>query len=390
MTRIGMGLVGAGFVGPHHVDAVRRLGFVDIAAVAGSTEESGRSKAAALGARRGYGSYQALIDDPDVQVVHVATPNHLHAAVTSAALARGKHVVCDKPLARTAAEARHLVEQARRAGVVTAVTFNYRGNPLVQHARQAVAGGEIGTPRFVHGQYLQDWLIKDTDYSWRLDPDKGGASSALGDIGSHWCDLAEHLTGLRITEVPTVLRRDRRPRRPHLRTWRDGWRHLRFLLLYSPRWLYLYPGALLVMLGTLVGARLLVGPIAAGGIGLDVHTLIYAAAAVIVGYQGIVFALFTKIFAVSEGLLPEDPRLPVLFRYLTLEAGLVVGLGMVIVGVGLGAWAVRVWSAAGFGALGDESQLTLRLAIVSATALALGWETVLASFFLSVLGLRRR
>ncbi len=216
MTRIGMGLVGAGFVGPHHVDAVRRLGFVDIAAVAGSTEESGRSKAAALGARRGYGSYQALIDDPDVQVVHVATPNHLHAAVTSSALARGKHVVCDKPLARTAAEARHLVEQARRAGVVTAVTFNYRGNPLVQHARQAIAGGEIGTPRFVHGQYLQDWLIKDTDYSWRLDPDKGGASSALGDIGSHWCDLAEHLTGLRITEVlgdiTTCLPRRSRPR----------------------------------------------------------------------------------------------------------------------------------------------------------------------------------
>lgn len=216
MTRIGMGLVGAGFVGPHHVDAVRRLGFVDIAAVAGSTEESGRSKAAALGARRGYGSYQALIDDPDVHVVHVATPNHLHAAVTSSALARGKHVVCDKPLARTAAEARHLVEQARRAGVVTAVTFNYRGNPLVQHARQAVAGGEIGTPRFVHGQYLQDWLIKDTDYSWRLDPDKGGASSALGDIGSHWCDLAEHLTGLRITEVlgdiTTCLPRRSRPR----------------------------------------------------------------------------------------------------------------------------------------------------------------------------------
>jgi predicted dehydrogenase len=196
-----MGLVGAGFVGPHHVDAVRRLGFVDIIAVAGSSDASGQRKAQALGARRGYGSYQALIADPDVQVVHNATPNHLHAEVTLAALAAGKHVVSDKPLARTAAEARRLVDAARRAGVVTAVTFNYRGNPLVQHARQAIADGQIGAPRFVHGYYLQDWLINDTDYSWRLDPEKGGASSALGDIGSHWCDLAQHLTGLRITDV---------------------------------------------------------------------------------------------------------------------------------------------------------------------------------------------
>ena len=201
VARIGMGLVGAGFVGPHHVDAVRRLGFVDVIAVAGSSDASGQQKAQALGARRGYGSYRALIDDPEVQVVHNATPNYLHAEVTLAALAAGKHVVSDKPLARTAAEAKRLVAAARDAGVVTAVTFNYRGNPLVQHARQAIADGQIGPPRFVHGYYLQDWLINDTDYSWRLDPEKGGASSALGDIGSHWCDLAQHLTGLRITEV---------------------------------------------------------------------------------------------------------------------------------------------------------------------------------------------
>jgi predicted dehydrogenase len=211
-----MGLVGAGFVGPHHVDAVRRLGFVDIVAVAASSEASGRQKAEALGARRGYGSYQALIDDPDVHVVHNATPNHLHAAVTLAALAAGKHVVSDKPLARTAAEASRLVDAARQSGVVTAVTFNYRGNPLVQHARQVIAEGRIGAPRFVHGHYLQDWLINESDYSWRLDPEKGGASSALGDIGSHWCDLAQHLTGLRITDVlgdiTTSLPTRRKPR----------------------------------------------------------------------------------------------------------------------------------------------------------------------------------
>src|SRR3982751_3989027 len=129
--RIGMGLVGAGFVGPHHVDAVRRLGFVDIVAVAASNDDSGRTKADALGARRGYGSYRALLDDPEVDVVHNATPNHLHYAVTSAALAKGKHVVSDKPLAMTAAESKKLVAESRQSGLVTAVTFNYRGNPLV-------------------------------------------------------------------------------------------------------------------------------------------------------------------------------------------------------------------------------------------------------------------
>jgi predicted dehydrogenase len=214
--RVGMGIVGAGFVGPHHVDAVRRLGFVDIVAVAGSTEESGRRKAEQLGARKGYGNYEGLINDPDVQVVHVATPNHLHYAVISAALAKGKHVVSDKPLAATAADSRKLVQQAKRANVVAAVTFNYRGNPLVQQARHAIAKGEIGTPTFLHGYYLQDWLLNDTDYSWRLDPEKGGASSALGDIGSHWCDLAQHITGLRIThvlgDIATVIPRRKKPR----------------------------------------------------------------------------------------------------------------------------------------------------------------------------------
>jgi predicted dehydrogenase len=216
MKRIGMGLVGAGFVGPHHVDAVRRLGFVDIVAVAGSNDESGRSKAEALGARKGYGSYQALLDDPDVQVVHNATPNYLHYDVLSAALRKGKHVVSDKPLAMTSAQAKRLVTEAQRAGVVAAVTFNYRGNPLVQQARTAIARGDIGMPHFLHGHYLQDWLLKDTDYSWRLDPEKGGPSLALGDIGSHWCDLAQHVTGLRIThvlgDIATVVKKRKKPR----------------------------------------------------------------------------------------------------------------------------------------------------------------------------------
>lgn len=199
--RIGMGLVGPGFVGAHHVDAVRRLGFVDVVAVAASTEASARTKADALGIPRAYGSYEALAADPAVHVVHNTTPNNLHVPVIMAALSHRKHVVSDKPLALNAEDARSLVNAAREAGVVHAVTFNYRGNPLVQQAREMIAGGELGAPHFIHGAYLQDWLLQPTDFSWRLEPEKGGRSSAIGDIGSHWCDLVQHVVGQRITHV---------------------------------------------------------------------------------------------------------------------------------------------------------------------------------------------
>jgi predicted dehydrogenase len=216
VKRIGMGLVGAGFVGPHHLDAVRRLGYVDVVAIAGSSEASARKKADALHVPKAYGSVEALLEDPDIQVVHNATPNYLHFPVNMAVIAKGKHIVSDKPLAMTAAEAKQLLDAANKAGVVHAVTFNYRGNPLVQQARDLVARGEIGKPTFLHGHYLQDWLLYDTDYSWRLEPDKGGASSALGDIGSHWCDLAQHVSGLTITEVladiTTVIQKRKKPR----------------------------------------------------------------------------------------------------------------------------------------------------------------------------------
>jgi predicted dehydrogenase len=202
--RLGMGLVGPGFVGSHHIDAVRRLGTVDVVAVAASSEASAAAKAKALGVPKAYGSFAALAADPDVHVVHVTTPNALHGAVIDAALAHGKHVVCDKPLATTAAEARRLRDAATAAGVVHAVTFNYRGNPMVQQARAMVAADEIGPVHLVHGVYLQDWLLEDTDYSWRLDPAQG-ESSAMADIGSHWCDLAQHVTGQRIEAVLATL-----------------------------------------------------------------------------------------------------------------------------------------------------------------------------------------
>ncbi len=201
MKSLGMGLVGPGFVGAHHIDAVRRLGDVDVVAVAGSSQKSAEQKAREYKVDRAYGDFNALIAEPDVQVIHNTTPNHLHFPVIMAALAAGKHVISDKPLALNPEEARQMHEAALAAKVAHVVTFNYRGNPLVQQARLMIANGEAGDVTFVHGFYLQDWMTDPNVFSWRSDPSKGGVSSALGDIGSHWCDLAEHVSGLRIDSV---------------------------------------------------------------------------------------------------------------------------------------------------------------------------------------------
>ena len=201
MKKIGMGLIGPGFIAAHHIDAVRRLGDVDVVAIAGSSQASADKKAQEYKVERAYGDYQSLIADPDVQVIHNTTPNHLHFPVIMAALAAGKHVISDKPLAINPEQGRTLRDTAVAAKVAHVVTFNYRGNPLVQQARSMVASGECGQLSFVHGFYLQDWMTDPNVFSWRSDPAKGGASSALGDIGSHWCDVAEHISGLKIASV---------------------------------------------------------------------------------------------------------------------------------------------------------------------------------------------
>jgi predicted dehydrogenase len=201
LKRLKMGLIGPGFIAAQHIEAVRRLGDVEVLALAGSSLEAARRRAAEWHVERAYGDYRELIADPDVEVIHNTTPNHLHLEVSLAALRARKHVISDKPLSDSAAHSRTLWEAARRSGVAHVVTFNYRGNPLVQEARAMASRGELGPLCFVHGQYLQDWLADERVYSWRLDPARGGASSALRDIGSHWCDLAEHVSGLRIEAV---------------------------------------------------------------------------------------------------------------------------------------------------------------------------------------------
>ncbi|MFP8870691.1 MAG: glycosyltransferase family 2 protein [Myxococcota bacterium] len=196
------------------------------------------------------------------------------------------------------------------------------------------------------------------------------------------------LMGLRITEVPTTLSPDGRTRAPHLRSWRDGWRHLRFLLLYSPRWLFLYPGIFLMALGVIAGIAILPGELSIGPVNFDVNTLLYASAAVFIGFQSVIFAFFTKIYGVNEGLLPSDPRLERMFTFVRLETGIAAGLGLVLFGLGASAWAVADWGASSFGSL--DPQQTLRLIVPAVTSLTIGFQLILSSFFLSVLGLRRK
>jgi len=196
------------------------------------------------------------------------------------------------------------------------------------------------------------------------------------------------LSELRVTDVPTPLARDGRSRKPHLRSWRDGWRHLRFLLLYSPRYLFLLPGVLLMLLGVVCGGALMVGPVTVGGVRFDVNTLLYCAAATILGSQLILFWTFAEIFAMGEGLRPADPKLVAAFDYITLELGLAIGGALFLAGLVGGIASVADWGARGFGDL--EARSTLRLVIPSVTLMILGAEGVMSSFFLSVLGLRRR
>lgn len=193
------------------------------------------------------------------------------------------------------------------------------------------------------------------------------------------------LQGMRIAEVPVTLSPDGRSRPPHLRTWRDGWRHLRFMLLFSPRWLFFYPGVALFAAGLIAGSVLEVGPVKAGPFGFDIHTLLLAGFACLIGYQLIVFAVFTKVFAMRIGFHPPNPTYSAMFRYVQLETGLVIGALMFLAGVAGTVAAVLSWRAVGFGAL--DPRLTMREIIPAAVVLTLGVQTIFASFFLSILGI---
>jgi predicted dehydrogenase len=204
IAEVGAAVIGTGFIGTVHVEQLRRIG-VQVRGVLGSGPERGRVRADALGVARAYTSLDELLDDPSVDVVHVTSPNHLHVPQASQILAAGRHVVCEKPLGLSAAEASELIRLARSSGRVNAVNFNIRFYPLHQHVRESIARGDLGHVRFITGHYFQDWLLLETDWNWRLEPDKGGSLRAVGDIGSHWLDLMTFLTGQQIEAVMADL-----------------------------------------------------------------------------------------------------------------------------------------------------------------------------------------
>lgn len=206
MQKIKAGIIGTGFIGPAHIEALRRLGYVEVAAVSERDQALAQRKADELCIPKAYGDYKQLLADPEIQVVHNCTPNHLHFEVNRDILAAGKHVVSEKPLAMNSTESKELVRLAAQAGVVNAIDFNYRYMPLVQQARaMCQSHDDVGRVLAVHGSYLQDWLFKETDWNWRLVPELSGDSRAVADVGSHWCDLIQFITGLKIVRVMADL-----------------------------------------------------------------------------------------------------------------------------------------------------------------------------------------
>ncbi|MGA2481470.1 MAG: Gfo/Idh/MocA family oxidoreductase [Spirochaetia bacterium] len=201
MNKVRVGVIGAGFIGRVHIEQLRRLGYVDVVAVSEKDQATADAVAAELRIPKAYGRSEDLIKDKDLDAVHVATLNHLHYPLAKLALESGKHVLCEKPLAMNSAEAKDLLDTAKKTGRAHAICHNMRYYPLIKQARSMVQAGDIGTVRLVHGQYLQDWLFLETDYNWRLIAAVGGTSRAVADIGTHWLDAVQHITGQKVAAV---------------------------------------------------------------------------------------------------------------------------------------------------------------------------------------------
>ncbi len=248
----------------------------------------------------------------------------------------------------------------------------YLGNPVLSFVGRLFFGSKIGDFHCGLRAFRRDMLRK-------LNLQSDGMEFASEMV------VKATLNGLKISEVPTTLSPALRTRPPHLRPWRDGWRHLRFLLLFSPRWLFFYPGLLLMLLGLVMMIALLPGQLQVFGTAFDVHTMVYASAMIVVGYQAILFAAFARIYATTEGFLPARQWLEDLANRVSLEVGVLVGIGLIASGIILTIVALIIWGGTGFGAL--HYRETLRIVIPASTMLILGVQTVLSSFFLSILGI---
>ncbi len=201
MTKVKAAIAGLGFIGPAHLEAIRRNPNIEVIGIFHAPAEEAPAKAAQYGVQKAYGTYEELLADDEIEVVHVCTPNFLHFDQAKRALLAGKHVVCEKPLATTIAEAEELVAIAKEKGLVNAIHFNVRYYPIVRQMKVMREKGELGTIYSIIGSYLQDWLFYNTDYNWRLEPDKSGDSRAIADIGSHLMDLIEYISGIKVTAV---------------------------------------------------------------------------------------------------------------------------------------------------------------------------------------------
>lgn len=324
------------------------------------------------------------------RVVNAPTRGYGAALIYGARKARGRHVImADADGSYDFAELQPFLEQLR-AGADLVIGNRFRGG--IKPGAMPWMNRWIGTPilsalgrLFFHSQ------VRDFNCGLRACTRAAFQKLYLRTTGMEFASemiAKAALLGLRVAEVPATLSPAGRSRPPHLRPWRDGWRHLRSLLMYSPRWLFLYPGLAMIALGLAGCGWLLPKPAIIGNIGFDVHTLLYAFVAIELGAQFVAFAIFTKVFAISAGLLPQDARLNRALRHVTLETGLIVGTLLTLAGLGGSALAVSDWGRASFGAL-DPSWM-LRLVFPSVFSLMLGVQIICGSFFLSILGLRRR
>jgi hypothetical protein len=331
-----------------------------------------------------------IADKLDARVIHVPQKGYGSALRGGIAAAKGKYVIMgDSDCSYDFGDIPKFLDELR-AGSELVIGNRFRGG--IHAKAMPLLHRYVGNPvlSFI-GRLFFKAPCSDFHCGLRGFSKEAYERMALRTTGMEFASemiVKASLFGLRIAEVPVTLSPDGRSRPPHLRSWHDGWRHLRFLLMYSPRWLFLYPGALLVAIGLCLSAWLLPGARRLAGVELDIHTLLYAVCAVLVGFQAILFAMFTKVFATTEGLLPEDPKLARAFEVLTLERGLLLGVLLQLTGVGTGAYSVLLWNRAGFGNLNPAP--VIRLVACTIGLLTLGVEITLASFFFSVLGLKRQ
>ena len=333
---------------------------------------------------------QALATKAGARVVPIATKGYGNALRGGIAAARGRYILMgDADGSYDFSHLPRFVERLR-AGADLVMGNRFLGG--IQPGAMPWKNRHIGNPvlSFI-GRLFFNTKIGDFHCGLRAFSAEAYRKMDLRTTGMELASeivIKSELFGLRVEEVPTVLRKDGRDRPPHLRPWRDGWRHLRFMLLFSPRWLFWYPGLFLMALGLIVGGALVQGPLPLGHITLDVHTLLFAAVAVLIGFQAASLAVLSKFFAIRAGLRRAEAGFDDWFRHITLEAGLITGSVLVATGLVLSIGAVWFWGDRGFGPL--QPSQTLRWVIPGALCLVLGCQMILTSFFLGVLRLDTR